>query len=139
MRGAAVCTLHLLTMATWQAILLVTALCIGTGYSLSCYTCTSQSSNANCMTATNCTASDTSCMTSVVGAGVAGVSFSSITKTCTSSCTPSNFGFSVASTSVTCCSTDLCNISGATSVKTSYAALALSMGLILALLKNPAL
>ncbi|KAM4704903.1 uncharacterized protein WCC33_009714 [Rhinophrynus dorsalis] len=119
-----------------KVLLVLTAVCIGTAISLKCYTCTVQSSNSNCMTATNCTAGDTYCKTSVVSAGIGSVSATTITKTCASSCTASSFGVSVASTSVACCSTDLCNTSGAYGIKSSYAALALALGFLSVLLKN---
>ncbi|XP_053571935.1 lymphocyte antigen 6E-like [Bombina bombina] len=108
-------------------------------YSLSCYTCTGQSSNAQCMTAANCTASETSCETTVVAGGIGALSAAVITKQCVASCTASSFGVSAASTTVSCCNTDLCNISGAFSVKSSYTILALSMVLLLALLRNSSL
>ncbi|KAM4603138.1 lymphocyte antigen 6E-like [Discoglossus pictus] len=127
-------------MEALKVVLLVTALCIGTAYSLSCYTCTGEISNANCMTATNCTVGmDSYCMTSVASASVVGVSAGSITKECTAFCSPTNIGFLGVSSSVSCCSTNLCNVSGASSVKTSYAMLVLSVGLLLALVKNSSL
>ncbi|KAM4689725.1 lymphocyte antigen 6E-like [Discoglossus pictus] len=127
-------------MEAFKVILLVTALCIGTVYSLKCYTCISQSSNTNCMTATNCTAGlDSYCKTTVASAGVAGISVTSISKTCAATCTATSGSYVVASSSVSCCSTDLCNTSGAISVKSSYAMLALSVGLLLALLGSSSL
>ncbi|KAM4688890.1 uncharacterized protein O3C94_006989 [Discoglossus pictus] len=104
-------------------------------YSLKCYTCISQSSNTNCMTTTNCTAGlDSYCKTSVASAGAAGISVTSITKTCDATCTATSGSNVAGSASVSCCSTDLCNTSGAISVKSSYAMLALCVGLLLALL-----
>ncbi|KAM4689305.1 lymphocyte antigen 6E-like [Discoglossus pictus] len=134
------CTPHTIIMEASKAILLVSALCIGTAYSLSCYTCVGQSSNANCNTVTNCSALlNNYCMTSVSSAGLAGISVTSITKTCAASCTATSGSYVVASASVSCCSTDLCNTSGAISVKSSYAMLALSVGLLLALLGHSSL
>ncbi|XP_053571394.1 lymphocyte antigen 6E-like [Bombina bombina] len=127
-------------MESAQVLVLVITLCIGTAYSLSCYTCTSQSSNSNCMTAVNCTAgTDSYCKTSVSAAGIGSVSFTSITKECASACTAVNMDLSVASTSVSCCNTNLCNTSGASSVKSSSGILALSVGLFLALLGKSSL
>ncbi|KAM4704902.1 lymphocyte antigen 6E-like [Rhinophrynus dorsalis] len=123
-------------MAALKVLLVLTAICIGTAVSLQCYTCTVQSSNSNCMTATNCTANETSCMTIFVSASVWSVSTTTITKACASNCTASSFGMSVVSTSVACCSTDLCNTSGAYGIKSSYAALALALGFLSVLLRN---
>ncbi|XP_053571938.1 lymphocyte antigen 6E-like [Bombina bombina] len=126
-------------MEAVKAILLVTALCIGTAYSLSCYTCLSESNNANCMTSQSCSDTDAFCMTTVAAAGVAGISFASITKECAAICQETGIGILGASTSVSCCDTDLCNTSGASGVKSSYAILALCVGLLLALLRNSSL
>uniref|UniRef100_A0A803JYD1 Snake toxin/toxin-like domain-containing protein n=1 Tax=Xenopus tropicalis TaxID=8364 RepID=A0A803JYD1_XENTR len=62
-------------MAALCVSLLLAALCIGTGRSdppdlsllasYTCYTCPVVISNANCLTPTNCSESDTYCMTSV--------------------------------------------------------------------------
>ncbi|XP_075067305.1 lymphocyte antigen 6E-like [Mixophyes fleayi] len=123
-------------MASSTSIILVMALCIAAAYSLSCYTCTSQGSNSACMTATNCTATDTTCMTSVFAGGIGSLSGASITKTCTSVCTATGFSAVVVSTSVSCCTTDLCNTSGASSVKSTYTILAVALGFIVTFLRN---
>ncbi|XP_063306307.1 lymphocyte antigen 6E-like [Pelobates fuscus] len=125
-------------MDTIKIIVVLTTLCIGTAMSLQCYTCTGQTSNANCITTTtNCTTGQTYCMTTSASAGVGGVSFASITKTCAAACTAVSAGSSsLVSGSVSCCNTDLCNTSGATSIKSGVTILALTAGLILALLKN---
>ncbi|XP_053569193.1 lymphocyte antigen 6E-like [Bombina bombina] len=92
------------------------------------------------MTAVNCTAGiDSYCKTSVAAAGIGSLSIASITKVCAAVCTPSSLSLSVASTSVSCCNTDLCNTSGASSVKSSSTILALSVGLFLALLGKSSL
>ncbi|XP_075704844.1 lymphocyte antigen 6E-like [Rhinoderma darwinii] len=126
-------------MAAYTILLLVAALCTGTVYTLSCYTCTSQNSNTNCMTAANCSATATSCMTSVVSGAIGSLSYSSITKTCSANCTASGSNIVIVSTSVSCCSTDLCNTSGAASVKSTYTVLAVALGVIGFLLKSSSL
>ncbi|KAG8539282.1 hypothetical protein GDO81_021126 [Engystomops pustulosus] len=126
-------------MASYTSLLLVIALCAATAHSLQCYTCTAASSNSNCQTATTCSSGQTYCMTSVGSASVAGISVTSITKTCALSCTPSSAGYLVASASVSCCTTDLCNTSGSTSIKPGSAAIILALGAILAILKSSAL
>ncbi|OCT77253.1 hypothetical protein XELAEV_18032452mg, partial [Xenopus laevis] len=105
---------------------------------LKCYTCTSATSNSNCMTQTNCTATDTSCQTFLGSVSVLGVSATSITKTCTTSCTAGGTSFAGVTGSVSCCNTDLCNVSGANGVKYSFPALGLSLGFLLVLLRSSA-
>ncbi|XP_018430602.1 PREDICTED: prostate stem cell antigen-like [Nanorana parkeri] len=117
-------------MAAYASILLLAALCIGTAYSLQCYTCTAASSNSNCQTATNCTSGLNYCETDVASASAVGISVTTITKFCTSSCTPTSTSYYVGSTSTSCCSTDLCNTSGAISIKSTYSAIFLVLGTI---------
>ncbi|XP_018430601.1 PREDICTED: lymphocyte antigen 6E-like [Nanorana parkeri] len=117
-------------MAAYASILLLAALCIGTAYSLQCYTCSLQSSNSNCQTATNCASGEIQCETIVGSASAGGYSATVITKSCSSSCTPSTYGTSGASASTSCCSTDLCNTSGAISIKSTYSAIFLVLGTI---------
>ncbi|XP_053323902.1 lymphocyte antigen 6E-like [Spea bombifrons] len=112
-------------MDATKVILLLAALCLGTAVTLQCYTCTDQSSNSNCMTATNCSESSTSCMTSVISGGFGGQSATTITKSCESACTATSFNVFVVSTSVSCCGTNLCNTSGAGSVRSGSSLLAL--------------
>ncbi|XP_053571393.1 lymphocyte antigen 6E-like [Bombina bombina] len=163
-------------MESAQVLVLVMTLCIGTAYSLSCYTCTNEGSNSNCMTAVNCTAgTDSYCKTSVLSVvfsfsvkllqptgkspgiledqsspGYGGDKKNnnnkadrytdlSITKECASACTEVTLHSSSASNSVSCCNTNLCNTSGASSVKSNSATLALSVGLFLALLGKSSL
>ncbi|KAG8429033.1 hypothetical protein GDO86_018473, partial [Hymenochirus boettgeri] len=92
-------------------------------FSLVCYTCDAQTSNDACKTQTICSGVNQQCMTT-------------ITKVCSPSCKATSFGTSVGSGSTSCCSTDLCNVSGATGVKYSFTALALSLGFLLVLLRN---
>ncbi|XP_044130519.1 lymphocyte antigen 6E-like [Bufo gargarizans] len=123
-------------MAAYTSLLLVAALCTGAVYSLTCYTCASQSSNSNCMTATNCSATDTSCMTSVVSGGIGSLSIASITKTCTAVCNETGINAVVVSTKVSCCNTDLCNTSGTSSIKATYTVLAAALAAIGVLLRS---
>ncbi|XP_041422621.1 ly6/PLAUR domain-containing protein 2-like [Xenopus laevis] len=122
-------------MAELYISLLVAALCIGTAVSLQCYTCASVTSNANCMTTTNCSSNNTYCQTSVASA----LGLSVINKTCSSSCTSASASFAGFSSSVSCCSSDLCNVSGSSAVKYSFPALGLSLGFLLVLLRSSAL
>ncbi|XP_040208078.1 lymphocyte antigen 6E-like [Rana temporaria] len=123
-------------MVSTTGLLLVTALCVGSALSLQCYTCSGQSSNTNCMTPTTCSASDTNCKTSVVAGGLGSLSGASITKTCTAVCTETGFNAVVVSTSVSCCTTDLCNTSGASSIKSTYTMLVVALGFLGALMRQ---
>ncbi|NXI02193.1 PSCA protein, partial [Pachycephala philippinensis] len=86
------------------------------GSSLQCYTCTSQLSNSNCMKTMDCGEKDV-CKTDVIR--VVGL-FSIISKGCDSSCDPSFQDFNVGNRNISCCSTDLCNVNAAGSVRSSY-------------------
>ncbi|XP_063306299.1 lymphocyte antigen 6E-like [Pelobates fuscus] len=130
---------HSPIMDTLKAIFLLTALCTGTGFALQCYTCEDQASNTNCMNATNCPAASTYCQTSVVTGGIGSLPAPTIYKSCESECKAGGFDILIVSGTMSCCSTDLCNKSGATSVKSSYAILALCLGLFLTLIRNPSL
>uniref|UniRef100_A0A6I8RFS5 UPAR/Ly6 domain-containing protein n=1 Tax=Xenopus tropicalis TaxID=8364 RepID=A0A6I8RFS5_XENTR len=102
---------------------------------LKCYTCTSAPTNAECLTLTTCRSYDAYCETVVSSSS--GVT--TITKSCTPSCTPGSSSIARASGTISCCKTDLCNISGATGVKYSYPALGLPLGSLLVLLRGSAL
>ncbi|XP_044129530.1 ly6/PLAUR domain-containing protein 2-like [Bufo gargarizans] len=118
-------------MAAYTSLLLVIALCAATALSLQCYTCVSESSNDDCLAEGYCTIGDTYCQTSVASVTIAGISFSNINKDCASLCSPSSTNILGISSSVSCCSTDLCNVSGGAIVKSSYAAILLALGSIL--------
>ncbi|PIO22776.1 hypothetical protein AB205_0145240 [Aquarana catesbeiana] len=83
------------------------------------------------MTATNCTSGSNYCETELVTASAAGITVTVINKNCTAKCTPYSGSIASASTSTACCTTDLCNLSGAISIKSSYAAIVLVVGIIL--------
>ncbi|XP_069815704.1 ly6/PLAUR domain-containing protein 2-like [Dendropsophus ebraccatus] len=119
-------------MAAYTSLLLVIALCAAKAYSLRCYTCELQSSNANCMTVTTCSNTATSCQTTVATAG----GISSIIKRCVDSCTPLSTSISGVSATNTCCNTDLCNTSGGATITSSYTAIILALGAVLTVLKS---
>uniref|UniRef100_A0A8C3I475 Prostate stem cell antigen n=1 Tax=Chrysemys picta bellii TaxID=8478 RepID=A0A8C3I475_CHRPI len=91
------------------------------GGSLKCYTCKTQLSNSKCQTAVTCANNSQACKTDVIN--VVGL-FSVINKECAASCESSFQDFTVGKQNVSCCSTDLCNRSGAGSVGSSYATMA---------------
>ncbi|KFQ82222.1 Prostate stem cell antigen, partial [Phaethon lepturus] len=86
------------------------------GSSLQCYSCTSQLSNSNCKTKVDCKDKET-CKTDVIR--VIGF-FNIISKGCDSSCQPDYQNFSVGNRNISCCSSDLCNVNAAGSVRYSY-------------------
>ncbi|XP_029448022.1 lymphocyte antigen 6E-like isoform X2 [Rhinatrema bivittatum] len=122
-------------MRTVLRALLAAALCLHAVYSLKCYTCTAQNSNSNCLVETDCSNDTTSCLTIVGHLTTGSTNDTAITKQCATQCTkgPSTIG-DVSGNVTTCCTTDRCNYSGATSVKISFLALLLPAGFILCLL-----
>ncbi|NWI76247.1 PSCA protein, partial [Dryoscopus gambensis] len=86
------------------------------GSSLQCYSCTSQLSNSKCLTKAECGEKDV-CKTDVIR--VVGL-FSIISKGCDSSCDATYQDFNVGNRNISCCSTDLCNVNAAGSVRSSY-------------------
>ncbi|XP_030366573.1 prostate stem cell antigen-like [Strigops habroptila] len=103
-------------MKACLVLLLGALLCLESGSSLKCYSCTSQLSNSKCQTEVDCK-EDEACKTDVIR--VIGL-FSIISKGCDSSCDPLYQDFSVGNRNISCCSSDLCNVNAAGSVKSSY-------------------
>ncbi|XP_028741875.1 prostate stem cell antigen [Peromyscus leucopus] len=90
--------------------LLATCLALQPGAGLQCYSCTAQVSNRDCLNVQNCSQGQNSCWTSRVRAiGLVTV----ISKGCSSNCEDDSENYYVGKKNVTCCSTDLCNVSGA--------------------------
>ncbi|KAJ1195872.1 hypothetical protein NDU88_005139 [Pleurodeles waltl] len=100
--------------------LLAAALLLGTVDSLRCYTCLTQTSNAECLKPADCPTGNFFCET-FISKNPHGVSV--ISKTCQSLCHEASEALS----STTCCKTDLCNESGANSVRISYTVISLAM------------
>ncbi|NXT42806.1 PSCA protein, partial [Pelecanoides urinatrix] len=86
------------------------------GSSFKCYSCTSQLSNSNCQKTEDCKNTDM-CKTDVIR--VVGL-FNIISKGCDSSCDSYYQDFSVGHRNISCCSSDLCNVNAAGSVRYSY-------------------
>ncbi|NXJ82434.1 PSCA protein, partial [Trogon melanurus] len=86
------------------------------GSSLQCYSCMSQLSNSKCQTEVDCK-EDQMCKTDVIR--VVGL-FNIISKGCDSSCEASYQDFKVGNRNISCCSTSLCNVNAAGSVRSSY-------------------
>uniref|UniRef100_A0A8C8RHX5 UPAR/Ly6 domain-containing protein n=1 Tax=Pelusios castaneus TaxID=367368 RepID=A0A8C8RHX5_9SAUR len=97
--------------------------------SLRCFTCNDEPSNWNCIKITECAEGEKYCLTSYTKTGLADYR---ITKKCSTECPKMNWNVGIAATSTSCCQHSLCNISGASSVKTSYTVMA--MGILASLI-----
>ncbi|KAM6171416.1 prostate stem cell antigen [Erethizon dorsatum] len=105
--------------------LLVIGLALQPGAALQCYYCTAQMSNGDCQNVRNCSQKETYCWTSRVRAiGVLKL----ISKGCTSECVDDSDNYYVGKKNITCCSTDLCNVSRAYTLQP-----ATTLGLLMAL------
>ncbi|NXF74449.1 LY6E protein, partial [Sclerurus mexicanus] len=95
--------------------------------SLFCYTCDNEHSNWNCLKTYKCEDHEKYCTTTYSSAGFGKDMGHRITKKCSADCPETNVNFGVAAFSTKCCSTSLCNFSGANSIKTSYAVMLLGV------------
>ncbi|XP_065442413.1 lymphocyte antigen 6E-like [Chrysemys picta bellii] len=114
-------------MKAFLLTLLVAVLCVEQAHSLLCFTCKDASSNWGCLAPTICQSGENYCVTTYLGAGIGGHSGQSISKGCASICPSVGINIGILATSVSCCSSSLCNISGASSVKVSYSVLAMAI------------
>ncbi|KAJ8333639.1 hypothetical protein SKAU_G00416470 [Synaphobranchus kaupii] len=93
--------------------LVITLFCFAAD-ALECYVCSSSSSNTVCNQKTqNCSGSDDTCMTTVTHV----VGIQSIQKACSLSvpcmtAAANSISFVIGGNTVTCCTTDLCNVNG---------------------------
>uniref|UniRef100_A0A8D2LQE2 Snake toxin/toxin-like domain-containing protein n=1 Tax=Varanus komodoensis TaxID=61221 RepID=A0A8D2LQE2_VARKO len=98
--------------------------------SLKCYTCNNELSNKNCNTTKDCeTSMHPSCIPTALPIFFSAVAqvINIITKECSASCESSLSNFTVGKRNISCCSTDLCNVSGAHSFRTSYGPVVLAV------------
>ncbi|XP_005235857.1 lymphocyte antigen 6E-like [Falco biarmicus] len=114
-------------MKTFLIALLVTALCAERASSLFCYTCDNEHSNWNCLKTYKCEDHEKYCVTTYSSAGFGKDIGHRITKKCSVDCPETNVNFGMAAYSTKCCSTSLCNFSGANSIKISYAVMFLGV------------
>uniref|UniRef100_A0A8C0GT33 UPAR/Ly6 domain-containing protein n=1 Tax=Chelonoidis abingdonii TaxID=106734 RepID=A0A8C0GT33_CHEAB len=101
-----------------------------TSHSLVCFTCKDASSNWGCLALTIFASGENYCVTTYLGAGIGTfghVLLISISKGCASVCPSGEINIGTASASVFCCSSFLCNTSGASSVKVTYLVLAMAI------------
>uniref|UniRef100_A0A8D0GG70 Lymphocyte antigen 6 family member E n=1 Tax=Sphenodon punctatus TaxID=8508 RepID=A0A8D0GG70_SPHPU len=106
---------------------LAALLSAGPVHSLTCFSCDRQSSNLQCLGMTQCSSSDKYCVTTYFGGSYGGESTQSISKGCAPVCPQGGIDIGIVAASVRCCESFLCNISGASSVKTSYAVMAVGI------------
>ncbi|NXC73595.1 LY6E protein, partial [Anhinga anhinga] len=97
--------------------------------SLTCFTCKDASSNIHCLSITTCSDHEKYCLTtySTTGFGKCNDRNRRITKKCSAFCPTIDLNIGIAGVATSCCETSLCNISGASSVKTSYTMIALGV------------
>lgn len=120
-----------------QAVLLVllaSGLALQPGAALQCYSCKAQVSNADCKHVQNCTTSETQCWTERIRAvGILTI----ISKGCSAHCEGDSQNYYVGKKNVTCCSTNLCNASGAHALRPAPIPLLLLISVLSLLLWHP--
>ncbi|XP_075776124.1 lymphocyte antigen 6E-like isoform X2 [Pelodiscus sinensis] len=114
-------------MKAFLLALLAAALCAERAHSLFCFSCDDSASNWGCLRPVMCPSEANYCVTTYVGAGIGGYSRQSISKGCAPVCPSAGINLGVLAASISCCSSFLCNISGASSVKVSYTVLATAL------------
>uniref|UniRef100_A0A2D4G8U8 UPAR/Ly6 domain-containing protein n=1 Tax=Micrurus corallinus TaxID=54390 RepID=A0A2D4G8U8_MICCO len=107
------------------AILLAACLCVDGVFSLICWSCENAESNWGCWRTQICSNEDSYCVTTYTGADIGGYSGQSINKGCAPVCPRGGIDIGIAAMSVHCCSSFLCNISGANSIQINHLVLAL--------------
>ncbi|NXE42303.1 LY6E protein, partial [Ptilorrhoa leucosticta] len=97
--------------------------------SLTCFSCKDATSNIHCLSTTKCSENEKYCLTtySTTGTGECSEQNQRITKKCSAFCPTIDLNIGIAGVSTSCCETSLCNISGASSVKTSSTILTLGV------------
>ncbi|NXE54329.1 LY6E protein, partial [Casuarius casuarius] len=96
-------------------------------HTLICFSCSDASSNWACLKPVKCGENENHCVTTYVGMGIGDKSGQSISKGCSPICPSAGINLGIAAASVYCCDSFLCNISGSSNVKASYAVLALGI------------
>ncbi|NXX40306.1 LY6E protein, partial [Tricholaema leucomelas] len=97
--------------------------------SLTCFSCKDATSNIQCFSMTTCADHEKFCLTSysTTGYGKCKDRKHLIDKKCSAYCPTVDLNIGIASIATSCCETNLCNVSGASSVKTSYSMIALGV------------
>ncbi|XP_065688368.1 lymphocyte antigen 6E-like [Patagioenas fasciata] len=107
-------------MKTSLLVVLVVALCTESAFSLVCFTCKDATSNVHCLSTTSCADHEKYCVTTYSTMGYGNDRNQRITKKCSAFCPTIDLNIGIAGVASSCCETSFCNVSGASSVKTSY-------------------
>ncbi|KFO80105.1 Lymphocyte antigen 6E, partial [Cuculus canorus] len=94
-------------------------------FSLTCFTCKDATSNLQCLNTVTCSDHEKYCLTTYSTTGYGNDRNQRISKRCSAFCPSIDLNIGIAGVATNCCETSLCNISGASSVKTSYTMIAL--------------
>ncbi|NXF98378.1 LY6E protein, partial [Eubucco bourcierii] len=95
--------------------------------SLTCFSCQDATSNIYCFGMTTCADHEKYCLTSYSTTGYGKDRKQYITKKCAAHCPTVDLNIGIAGIATSCCESNLCNRSGATSVKTSHTMIALGV------------
>ncbi|NXK89696.1 LY6E protein, partial [Formicarius rufipectus] len=100
--------------------------------SLTCFSCKDATSNIHCLGTTKCSDNEKYCLTtySTTGTGKCGAFLKlcqRINKKCSAFCPTIDLNIGFAGVATSCCETSLCNISGASSLKTSSTMIVLGL------------
>ncbi|XP_057262658.1 lymphocyte antigen 6E-like [Pezoporus wallicus] len=114
-------------MKTSLLVVLVITLCTESAFSLTCFSCKDAPSNLHCLSTTTCSDHEKYCLTTYSTTGMGSDRNQRITKRCSAFCPTIDLNIGIAGVATSCCKTSLCNISGASSVKTSYTMIALGV------------
>uniref|UniRef100_A0A8C3DT94 Uncharacterized protein n=1 Tax=Corvus moneduloides TaxID=1196302 RepID=A0A8C3DT94_CORMO len=96
-------------------------------FSLTCFSCKDATSNIHCLSTTKCSENEKYCLTTYSTTGTGNDRSQRITKKCSAFCPTIDLNIGIAGVATSCCETSLCNISGASSVKTSSTILTLGV------------
>ncbi|XP_007535420.2 prostate stem cell antigen [Erinaceus europaeus] len=111
-----------MTMKAVLLFLLAAGWALHTGTALECYFCRGNTNGANCRSIQNCTREETQCQTERINAvGLLTI----FNKGCSVNCKEEFKDYLVGKKNVTCCSTNLCNVSGTQALSSVSVILAL--------------
>ncbi|XP_068028089.1 lymphocyte antigen 6E-like isoform X2 [Anomalospiza imberbis] len=114
-------------MKLFLLVVLGVALCTESAFSLTCFSCKDATSNIHCLSTTTCSENEKYCLTTYTTSGTGSDRSQRITKKCSAFCPTIDLNIGIAGVATSCCETSLCNISGASSVKTSSTILTLGV------------
>ncbi|XP_001496805.1 ly6/PLAUR domain-containing protein 2-like [Equus przewalskii] len=116
-------------MSRMQLVLLVlvVATCGELAVALRCYSCQEPTSVSSCVNISTCKANETMCKTTLYSLELVYpfLGDSTVTRSCSSKCVPSDVDGIGLTHPVSCCNTDLCNVDGAPTLGSPRLAFAL--------------